>query len=58
MRSEIVANRGSRPPGVARWVNIDGIEYDADVVIGEWDVRMASNYLACRELRYLIAAYG
>lgn len=73
LRPEIVANRGARPPGVARWVNLadvgdivaiprgglvphfDGVEYDADVVIGEWDFHTAKNYLACPDLRHLIA---
>lgn len=74
LRPEIVANRGARPPGVARWVNLadvgdivaiprgglaphfDGVEYDADVVIGEWDFHTVKNYLACPELRHLIAS--
>lgn len=72
LRPRIVTNRGARPPGVARWVNIadvgdivaiprgglashfNGVDHDADVVIGEWDFHTAKNYLACRDIRHLI----
>lgn len=73
LQPELVANRGARPPGVARWVNLadvgdivaiprgglashfDGVDYDADVIIGGWDFHTVENYLACPELRQLIA---
>jgi hypothetical protein len=59
-----------RPPGVRRWVNLadvgdlvalprgglrfQGVERDAEVVIGDWDFHTARNYLGCAAVRELI----